>query len=98
MAVHTYCSPDVVSWAESDLASLLQGRIFPQNDLTILRKASQVTKRVKEELRVYDLSRAADRLKALKRRVRETPSVVIDGEKFDGFEKSAEAIFNKYGL
>lgn len=96
MSQHTYCSPELVESTESQLFSLLKGRIIPQEDLAILRKAVEITKSQREELKVYDIARMADKLTALAKGIRKTPSIIVDGEKYEGLEKSLEAIQNKY--
>jgi len=98
MAVHPYCSPDMASVLEGELAALLKGRIISQEDLTVLRKVGEVSKSAREEIKVYDVSRAADKFKALAKGVRKTPTIVINGEKHEGMEKSLKAVLTTYGL
>jgi len=98
MSYHTYCSPELVESTESQLSSLLKGRIIPQEDMTILRKVVEITKSKREELKIYDVANIADKLKALAKGVQKTPTLIINGEKYEGTERSLQAISSKFGL
>lgn len=44
------------------------------------------------EVRVYDMSRMTERLKAWKRGILTTPSVVMNGVKYKGLDQVSQAI------
>lgn len=82
----------MADWGYRDLASKFMGRILPEEDHVVLE---QVLLRVKEkdvELLVYDVSRVTDRLKALKKGVKKTPTVIINGERYEKLEEILEAL------
>ncbi|MEM3770512.1 MAG: hypothetical protein QXG76_04920 [Candidatus Bathyarchaeia archaeon] len=83
MSQHTFCGPEMVNWAYRDLASKFKGRILRQEDYIVLEQALRMVKETDDELLVYDVSRLADKLKALKKGVKKTPIVIIDGKKYE---------------
>ncbi len=80
MSQHSFCAPGLGEALVSGVASKLKGRILPQGDLTALEQVSQIAKKTNEKIKVYDVSRITDKLKAMKRGIRKTPAVMI-GEK-----------------
>jgi hypothetical protein len=98
MTQHTYCSPELASSAESQVASLLKGRIVPQDDMTVLRKIVELAGPNLAEVQVYDMSRTVHRLKAFRKGVKNTPAIIIDGVKFEGAKNSLSAIQSGFAL
>ena len=92
MSQHTYCAPQMVDWSYQDLASKFKGRILPDEDRMVLEQVLLMVKDKDDELLVYDVSRVTDRLKALKRGVKKTPTVIINGEKYEKLEDILEAL------
>ena len=90
MSQHPICAPDLATWA-SEAPSRFKGRLFSQQDLTALEQVSQVAKKTNEKIKVYDVSRLTDKVTAMKRRIRKTPTVIIDGEKHEGLEEIRRA-------
>ncbi|MEM3616837.1 MAG: hypothetical protein QXJ31_02875 [Candidatus Bathyarchaeia archaeon] len=83
MSQHTYCGPQMVNWAYRDLASKFKGRILQQEDYIVLEQALRIVKETDDELLVYDVSRLTDKLKALKKGVKKTPTILINGKKYE---------------
>ncbi|MEM3617426.1 MAG: hypothetical protein QXJ31_05900 [Candidatus Bathyarchaeia archaeon] len=83
MSQHMYCGPEMVNWAYRDLESKFKGRILQQEDYMVLEKALRIVKGTNDVLLVYDVSHLTDKLKALKKGVKKTPTVIIDGRKYE---------------
>jgi 2-hydroxychromene-2-carboxylate isomerase len=56
-----------------------------------LNKIFALAKEESCDVRVYDTSRTADRVKALKRGIFRTPAVIIEDVKYQGLEAIAQA-------
>jgi len=95
MSQHSFCAPGLADALVSGVASKLKGRILPQEDLTALEQVSQIAKKTNEKIKVYDVSRLTDKLKAMKRGIRKTPAVMINGEKYEGLEEILQANSSK---
>ena len=96
MSLHAFCDPDTATRASDLFSPKFKGRILPQEDLTALEKALQIAHETNEQLKIYDVSRMADKIRAIKRRIRKTPVAVINGEKYEGLEEILQAISNKH--
>ncbi|MEM3873642.1 MAG: hypothetical protein QXU45_00685 [Candidatus Bathyarchaeia archaeon] len=100
MSMHTYCGPQVVDWAYHDLSSKFKGRILPQEDYMVLEQVLLRFKGKDDELLIYDVSRVTDKLKALRKGVKRTPTVIINGKKYERLEEILgvlKAIANEAG-
>lgn len=86
MSQHTYCAPDLAGWA-AEIPAKFKGRILPEKDRIVLEYALRLAAEISEEVLVFDVSRVSDRLKAIKRGVKRTPSIIINGKKYDGVEE-----------
>jgi hypothetical protein len=97
MSQHPYCAPGAHEALMKQALSKFKGRILTQEDLTVLEQALQITNKTDEPIRVYDVSRVTDKLSAMKREIRKTPTAIIDGEKYEGLEQISKAISSKSG-
>ncbi|MGD0496510.1 MAG: hypothetical protein ABSB28_10835 [Candidatus Bathyarchaeia archaeon] len=95
MAPHSYCSPGTTEGLVSGVLSKFKGRLLSEEDSTALERVLQILKENQESVRVYDVSRMADKLRALKRGIRKTPAVIINGEKYEGLEAISKALSTK---
>jgi hypothetical protein len=84
---HTYCAPDLARWANDAAISRLKGRFLPTEHFTALAKALEIAEKTNEKLEAHDVSHATDRIKALKRGIRKTPAVIINGKKYEGIKE-----------
>jgi hypothetical protein len=91
MSQHVICAPDLARWA-TEMPSKFKGRILSTEDLTILEQALRLASNSDEKVLVFDISRIADRLKALKRGVKRTPTAIIDGKKYEKVEEILQAL------
>jgi hypothetical protein len=98
MSQHTYCAPETVQGLVSQALSKFRGRVLPQDDHRVLEEVCQMAEKTNEKLKVYDFSRIADRMRALKRGVLKTPTVIINGERYEGLEEISQVILSKSGL
>ena len=95
MAPHSYCAPGTTEGLVSGVLSKFKGRLLSEEDSTALERVRQILKENQEYVRVYDVSRTADKLRALKHRIRKTPAVIINGEKYEGLEAISKALSTK---
>ena len=91
---HTYCAPDLARWANDSAFSRFKGRFLPTEHFTALAKALEIAEKTNQKLETLDVSHATDRIKALKRRIRKTPAIVMNGKKYEGI-KEIEAVASK---
>jgi hypothetical protein len=92
MAPHSYCAPGTTEGLVSQAASKLKGRLLSQQDSTVLEQAVQISRAAEEPIKIYDLSRMTDYLRAMKRGIGKTPAVMVNGEKFEGLEAVLHAL------
>lgn len=88
---HVFCAPDLARWA-AEIPSKFKGRILSTEDITILEQALRLASDSGEKVLVFDVSRVVDKLKALKRGVKRTPTVIIDGKKYEKVEEILQAL------
>ncbi|MEM3694905.1 MAG: hypothetical protein QXJ11_02980 [Candidatus Bathyarchaeia archaeon] len=82
MSHHVCCAPELAGWA-INVPEKFKGRILPEKDRTVLENALRFASETGKQIVVFDISRVSDRLKAIKRGVKSTPAVIIDGKKYD---------------
>lgn len=95
MAPHALCAPGTTEGLVSGVLSKFKGRLLSEEDSTALERVLQILKENQESVRVYDVSRTADKLRALKHGIRKTPAIMINGEKYDGLEAISKALSTK---
>jgi hypothetical protein len=95
MAPHSYCAPGTTEGLVSGVLSKFKGRILPEEDSTALERVLHILKEDQKSVRVYDVSRTADKLREMKHGIRKTPAVIIDGEKHEGLEAISKALSTK---
>ena len=88
---HVYCSPETGLRAVELFSSKLAG-VLPEKDVKILQEALKTSERTGEKLKVFDVSRIGHRIRAMKLRIRKTPTIIVNGEKNVGFEKSRQTL------
>lgn len=90
MSQHTICAPGVASKMLEDhsqrFSSKFKNRVLPQDDYTVLHRIVELAFELHDELKVFDVSRDLDRLRALKRGVLKTPAVIVQGKKHEGLD------------
>jgi protein-disulfide isomerase len=69
-----------------------KGQLLPDEDLKALEQVLQILRETQESVKVYDVSRTTDKLRALKRGIRNTPAVIINGEKYESLEAISQAL------
>jgi len=84
---HTICAPDLARWATDAAFSRFKGRILPEEQLTALAKALEIAKKTGEKLKAHDVSHVADKVRALRCRIRKTPAILVNGKKYEGIEE-----------
>ena len=94
MSQHGFCDPDMATKAGEMFLKFnkFKGRMFSEQDWTVLQTLVEAANFPDDEIKVYDVSRTIDRFKALSRGITKTPVIIINGEKHEGAEKSLDAL------
>jgi hypothetical protein len=92
MVQHPFCSPGTTESLVSGALSKFKGRLLSEEDSTILERVLQILKETNESINIYDVSKMADKFRAMKRGIRNTPVVIINGEKYEGSEAILKAL------
>lgn len=91
MSMHTHCAPGAWEGLLKEYGKF-KGRILSSDDQEVLEKLEMLTNRFNDEVKVYDVSRALDKIRAVKQGIRRTPTVIIQGKKYEGLEKISQLI------
>jgi hypothetical protein len=97
LSQHAFCAHGLADVLVSDTASKFKGRIFSQEDLTVLEQVLEMAKARNKKVRVYDVSRVTDKIRALKRGVLKTPTVIVHGERYEELKEISQAILSNPG-
>jgi hypothetical protein len=92
MAPHSYCAPGTTEGLVGEVLSKFKGRLLTEEDSKALQRVLQILRETQESVKVYDVSRTTDKLRAVKRGIRNTPAVIINGEKYEGLEAISQAL------
>lgn len=94
MSQHVYCDPDMATKAGEMISQFnkVKGRMFSDEDWAVLQRLAEAAGGADGEVRLYDISRTAGRLKALSRGITKTPVIILNGEKHEGAEKCLDAL------
>jgi hypothetical protein len=95
MAPHSYCAPGTTEGLVSGVLSKFKGRLFSEEDSTALEHVLETSEENQECVKVYDISRTADKLRTLKHGIRKTPVVIVNGERYEGLEAISKALSTK---
>ncbi len=85
-------SEEAHRFAELYSCERAERRMLCEEDAKILREALKASERIAENLKVYDVSRIDDKIQATKLRIRKTPTILVNGEKYEGFKESRQAL------
>jgi protein-disulfide isomerase len=87
MSQHHTCAPGV--WeAMLNNYGKFKGRILPQDDQEVLTKLEMLVNKYNDkQVKIYDVSRMSDKMKAIRLGINKTPTVIIEGQKYEGLEK-----------
>lgn len=95
MSTHSYCAPDAWPGLLKGLESKFKGRILPPEEFEVLERFKTLGEKCDDEVKVYDVSRATDRIKALSRGIRKTPALIIQGKKYEGIKEIRQWFVSK---
>jgi len=87
MSLHPFCAPGSADQLVNQAVSKFRGRILPQEDLTVLEQVLLLKNKTNGQIKIYDVSRMTDKIKAMTLGIRKTPAVIVNGEKFVGLEE-----------
>jgi hypothetical protein len=92
MVQHPMCAPETTEGLVREDLSNFKGRLLPREDSAVLERVLEITGKRRGSVKIYDLSRIAANVRALRRGIFKRPVVMIDGERYDGFENISRAI------
>lgn len=92
MSQHTICAPNVWEGLYKAYGPKFKGRLLLSEDQEVLRKLETFANKFHDKVKVYDISRAVDKIKAVKHGIRRTPTVIIQGKRYEGLEKISQLI------
>jgi len=92
MSQHPFCAPGSTEGLVSGALSKFKGRLLSEDDSTVLERVFQIMGKSNESVKIYDLSRMIDSLRAMRHGIRRTPVAVINGEKYEGLDQILRAM------
>jgi len=92
LSQHSLCAPGAASRLLQSMQSKFKDRVLPQDDYVVLERIGDLAYELHDEVKVYDVSRASDKIRALKRGITKTPTVLVQGKKYEGLDKILELI------
>jgi hypothetical protein len=92
MSMHPYCAPGTNERLIGQAVSKFKGRLLSSEDSTIIERVLQIIGKTNEPIKIYDVSKATDGLKALRHGIRKTPVALIDREKYEGLDEILKAL------
>jgi hypothetical protein len=95
MSTHPYCAPGVWTGLLKGLESKFKGRVLPSEDGEVLERFKTLGEKCDDEVMVYDVSKITDRIKALSKGIRKTPTVIIQGKKYEGVKEIRQWFVSK---
>ena len=92
MSMHAYCAPGAWSGLLKGLESKFKGRVLPPEDSSVLEQLERLIEKFDDEVKVYDVSGVLDKIRAIRRGIRKTPTVIVQGKKYEGLEEIQQQI------
>lgn len=92
MSQHPFCAPESAEGLIHGALSRFKGRVFSEADSTILEHVVQVFGKTNASIKIYDLSGISDSLRAIRHGIRSTPTVIVNGEKYQNVEEILTAL------
>lgn len=75
------------------LESKFKGRVLPPEDSAVLEQLETLVEKFDDEVKVYDVSSILDKIKAVMRGIRKTPTVIIQGKRYEGLEEIQQRLY-----
>lgn len=94
MSQHEYCASGTWQDLVKDYASKFKGRILTPEDQEVLEKIEKLTSKFHDKVRIYDVSRISDKMKAIKEGIRRTPTVIVQGKKYESLKEVERLLLN----
>jgi glutaredoxin len=94
MSQHVYCDRELATKAGEMFSQFNKfgRRMFSDEDWAVLQRLVETNGLADGKIKIYDISHAGDRFKALSRGITKTPVIIINGEKRGGLETVLDAI------
>jgi hypothetical protein len=94
MSMHPICAPGALEGLLKELEKF-KGRVLSSEDNEVLEKFKTFGEKCDDEVKVYDISRINDRIKALGRGIRKTPTIISQGKKYEGLKEIQQWFLSK---
>jgi hypothetical protein len=92
MSTHPYCAPGTNEGLVGQAVSKFKGRLLSPEDSNVVQHVLEIIGKTGELIKMYDVSKVADRLKAVRHGIRKTPVALIDGRKYEGLDEILKAL------
>lgn len=92
MSLHSHCAPGAWERLLKSYGSKFKGRVLSLEDCAVLERLEKSTDKFHGEVKIYDVSRAFDKIKAIKQGIRKTQAIIIQGKKYESLEKILQLI------
>lgn len=84
--------PETATRASEIYGFKLKGRVFPEEHRIAMQRVMEYAQARREELEVFDVSSATDRIRALRQGVVRTPTLVARGKHFKGLVEISQVV------
>ncbi len=92
MVQHPFCAPETAGGLVQEALSNFKGRFFSQEDSFVVERVLGIADEMKRSVKIYDLSKLADKFKAIRHGIFKTPVVMVDGVRYKSLEDSLRVI------
>jgi hypothetical protein len=94
MVQHPFCAPETAGGLVREALSNFKGRFFSQEDSFVLERVLDIADKTKRSVKIYDLSKLADKFKAVRHGIFKTPVVMVDGVRYKSLEDSLSVMLS----
>lgn len=92
MVQHPMCAPEATEGLVHEALINFKGRLFSQEDSLALERVLDIADKTGKSVKIYDVSRVTDNFRALRHGIFKTPTVMINGKRYDGLKDILRAI------
>jgi hypothetical protein len=86
MVQHPMCAPEATEGLVHEALLNFKGRLFSQEDFLALERVLNIADKTDKSVKMYDVSRVTDNFKALRHGIFKTPTLIMNGKRYDGLK------------
>jgi len=86
MVQHPMCAPEATEGLVHEALLNFKGRLFSQEDFLALERVLDIADKTGKSVKMYDVSRVTDNFKALRHGIFKTPTLIMNGKRYDGLK------------